>query len=174
MATNKIERQMVFTSKIVEEMTDKINDGHVLKRFENPWMKGEIGIKRTGITFEMTEEEQMEYIRCSVDIHYFTEKYCKVKTEDGSVGAIKLRDYQKDILENFVNNRFNILLASRQVGKCNSLIVNVLCKIISNDGLSKEVNIPLYKLLFIYKTDRSIYDYIKYGLYSIAYFLNKF
>lgn len=174
MATKKVERQMVFTSKIVDEMTDKINDGHVLKRFENPWMKGEIGIKRHGITFEMTEEEQMEYIRCAMDIHYFTEKYCRVKTEDGSVGPIKLRDYQKEILDNFVNNRFNILLASRQVGKCNSLITNVLCKITSSDGFSKEMNIPLYKLLFIYKNDKNFYDYIKFGLYSIIYFLNKF
>ncbi len=171
MAVQK-ERQMIFTTKKVEEMTDKLNDGVVLKRFENPWMKSEIGIRRAGVSFAMTVEEQQEYIRCAVDIHYFTEKYCKVKTEDGSINNIKLREYQKEIMDNFVNNRFNILLASRQVGKCNSLITNVLCEIISNNGLIKEINIPMYKLLFMYKNDKDIYDYVKYGIYTIIDFLS--
>ena len=29
------ERQMVFTTKLVDESTDKINDGIVLKRYQN-------------------------------------------------------------------------------------------------------------------------------------------
>ena len=116
------EKQMVFTTKLVDDATDKINDGVVVKRYQNPWLKGEVGIRRSGVTFKMSPAEQQEYIRCALDIHYFTEQYCKTKREDGSVGSITLRDYQKDILDNFVNSRFNILMASRQVGKCNQLI----------------------------------------------------
>lgn len=127
------ERQMVFTTRIVEESTDKINDGIVLKRFQNPWLKSEIGLRRAGVTFKMTPEEQQEYVRCALDVHYFTEKYCKVKTEDGSINNIKLRDYQVEILDNFVNNRFNILMASRQIGKTISSSIFMLHTILFNN-----------------------------------------
>jgi hypothetical protein len=131
---NETERQMVFTSKIVDEATEKINDGIVVKRYQNPWLKSEVGIRRAGVSFRMSAEEQQEYVRCALDIHYFTEKYCKTKREDGSVGSILLRDYQKEILDNFVNNRFNILMASRQVGKTVSSAIFILHTILfSND-----------------------------------------
>jgi len=161
------EKQMVFTAKLVEEMTNKLNDGVILKRYENPWMKSEIGIRRAGVTYAFTEHEIEEYVKCSQDIHYFTEKYCKVKTEDGSIGAIKLRDYQKDIMDNFVSNRFNILMASRQVGKCSSLETNVTCQIVDKNGEVSQQEIPLYKLLFICKSRRTVVDYIRYVIYFI-------
>jgi hypothetical protein len=124
------EKQMVFTTKLVDDATDKINDGIVIKRYQNPWLKSEVGLRRAGVTFRLTPDEQQEYIRCAVDVHYFVEKYCKVKREDGSVGNIFLRDYQKEILDNFVNNRFNILMASRQVGKTISSAIFMLHKIL--------------------------------------------
>ena len=124
------EKQMVFTTKLVDEATDKINDGIVIKRYQNPWLKGEVGLRRSGVTFRMTPDEQQEYVRCALDVHYFVEKYCKVKREDGSIGNILLRDYQKEILDNFVNSRFNILMASRQVGKTISSAIFMLHKIL--------------------------------------------
>jgi len=120
------ERQLVFTTKIVDEATLMINDGIILKRYQNPWLKNEVGLRRAGATFRMTAEEQQEYIRCALDIQYFTEKYCKVKTEDGSINNIKLRDYQHEILDTFVNNRFNILMCSRQTGKTISSSIFIL------------------------------------------------
>ena len=134
MAKEIIEKQMIFTTKLVDESTDKINDGIVIKRYQNPWLKSEVGLRRAGVSFRMSAEEQEEYIRCALDVHYFTEQYCKVKTEDGSVGQIKLREYQKEILDNFVNSRFNILMASRQVGKTISASIFMLHTILfSND-----------------------------------------
>ena len=100
MAVEQKERQMVFTTKLVDESTDKINDGIVIKRYQNPWLKSEVGLRRSGVSFKMTQDEQSEYIKCALDVHYFTEKYCKVKTEDGSINNIKLREYQKEILDN--------------------------------------------------------------------------
>ena len=127
------ERQMVFTSKLVDEATDKLNDGIVLKRYQNPWLKSEVGLRRAGVTFKMTSDEQKEYVKCALDVHYFTEKYCKVKTEDGSIDNIKLRDYQKEMMDNFVNSRFNILMASRQVGKTISASIFMLHTILFNN-----------------------------------------
>ena len=133
MAKEQVQRQMIFTTILVDDATDKINDGVVVKRYQNPWLKSEVGLRRAGVTFKMTTTEQQEYIRCALDVHYFTEKYCKVKTEDGSVGNIKLRDYQKDVMDNFVNNRFNILMASRQVGKTISSSIFMLHTILFNN-----------------------------------------
>ena len=127
------ERQMVFTTKLVDEATDKINDGVVVKRYQNPWLKSEVGLRRAGASFKMTPDEQQEYVRCALDVHYFTEKYCKVKTEDGSINNILLRDYQKEMLDNFVNNRFSILMASRQVGKTISSSIFMLHTILFNN-----------------------------------------
>jgi len=176
MAKSKINEddiQFIFTSELVEDATEKLNNGVLLKRYQNPWLKGEVGIKRTGVSFKMSPEEQEEYVRCALDIHYFTEKYCKTKREDGSFGSIKLRDYQKEILDNFTNHRYNILMSSRQSGKCNVLTTKVLCEIIGDDGISNVKEYSMYKLLFIYKNNKTIFDYIKYSLYSIINFLQK-
>lgn len=163
-----IERQMVFTTELVDEATNKINDGIVLKRYQNPWMAGEVGLRRDGVTFKMTNDEQQEYIRCALDIHYFVEKYCKVKREDGSIGSITLRDYQKEILDNFVYNRFNILMASRQVGKCVSF--NTLISF-EKEGIIADIRIgKLYyymlskyrKLTLLEKTKIMLYDCLFY------------
>ena len=166
------ERQVVFTTELVNDMTDKLNDGVLLKRYQNPWLKGEIGIKRAGVSFKMTKEEQEEYVKCALDVHYFIEKYCKTKREDGSIGEIKLRDYQEEILDNFVDNRYNILMASRQCGKCVNLITSIDCEIMVGDHY-QYVKYPLYKLLFIYKTKKNIYDYLKYGIYKLIDILSK-
>jgi hypothetical protein len=130
MANQQQEKQMIFTTKLVDDATDKINDGIVIKRYQNPWLKSEVGLRRAGVTFRMSPDEQQEYVKCALDIHYFVEKYCKVKREDGSIGNILLRDYQKEILDNFFNNRFNILMASRQVGKTISSAIFMLHKIL--------------------------------------------
>lgn len=162
-------KKIVFTSKMVTEVTDMINDGVVVKRFQNPWFKNEVGVRRSGVTFRMSEDEIQEYIRCKLDIHYFAEKYCKVKTEDGSVNNITLREYQKDILDLFSNNRFSILLASRQVGKCFSF--NTICQL--EDEKSGIVNFrmgKLYyyllekqrKLTFLEKLKIKLYDWLFY------------
>jgi hypothetical protein len=161
------ERQMVFTSELVNDATDKINDGVVLKRYQNPWLKGEVGIKRSGISFRMSSDEQQEYIRCAIDIHYFTEEYCKTKREDGSIGPIKLRDYQEEILDNFVQSRFNILMASRQVGKCFSF--NSLCEI-ERDGVIFNFRIgKLYYYMLSKERSLTYLEKIKIKLYDYLY-----
>lgn len=66
-------------------------------------------------------------------MQYFAEKYCKIKREDGSIGPMKLRDYQKDILNLYDKSRFSILMASRQIGKTVSAAITILHYIIFNN-----------------------------------------
>ena len=118
-------RQIIWTTKMVEDATEKISNGFVLSRLENPFYEKIIGLRTSGLIFKMSPEEQEEYIRCALDIHYFASTYCYIKGEEGQPIIIPLRDYQKEILDNFYNNRFNILMASRQVGKtiCSSIMM---------------------------------------------------
>jgi Terminase large subunit, T4likevirus-type, N-terminal len=84
------------------------------------------GFKIHGLKMKSVFDEIQEYIKCKLDIHYFAEKYCRVKTEDGSIANIKLRDYQKDILDLYHNGRFSILCGSRQIGKTVSAAITML------------------------------------------------
>jgi hypothetical protein len=171
MAKEILEKQMIFTTELVQEASDKINDGIVIKRYQNPWLKSEVGIRRSGVTFRMTPEEQQEYIKCALDIHYFTEKYCKVKTEDGSIDNIKLRDYQEEILDNFVNNRFNILMASRQTGKCFSF--NTVISV-EKDNIKYDIRFGnLYYYMISKERRLTILEKIKIKLYDFLFRLEK-
>ncbi len=118
-------RQIIWTTKMVEEATEKINNGFVLSRLENPFYEKIVGLRTSGLVFKMSPEEQEEYIKCALDIHYFAATYCYIKGEEGQPIIIPLRDYQNEILDNFFNNRFNILMASRQIGKtiCSSIMM---------------------------------------------------
>ena len=118
-------KKFIFTSKNVAEITEQISDGIIIKRYQNPWFKGEVGVRRTGISFGITPDEFQEYIKCMDNIHYFAEKYCQIKREDGTIGPIKLRDYQKGILDLYKNPRV-ILCASRQSGKTINAAISIL------------------------------------------------
>lgn len=112
---------------MVEAITKQIDDGFLPSRAENPFFDGKVGLRKEKVTFSMTEEEKEEYIKCKLDVKYFANNYCKVKTEDGIYRIIRLRDYQYKILDMFQNpsNKFNILMASRQVGKtiCSAIFI---------------------------------------------------
>jgi hypothetical protein len=166
MSKNESTRQMIFTTKSVDEATNNINDGIVIKRYQNPWLKSEVGLRRSGVSFRMSKEEQEEYIKCALNIDYFVEKYCSVKREDGSIGPIRLRDYQEEILNNFMNHRFNILMSSRQSGKC--FLYNTIITV-EKDGFIYDIRVgELYynhlskirKLTLLEKIKIKLYDFL--------------
>jgi hypothetical protein len=163
-------RQIIWNTKMVEEATDKINNGFVLTRLENPFFEKIVGLRTSGLTFKMSPEEQEEYIKCALDIHYFARTYCYIKGEDGQPIIIPLRDYQNEILNNFFNNRFNILMASRQTGKCFSFNTKVLVEI---DGEYLEIRFGklYYKFLSKYRK-LTIFEKLKIKLYDIIYKLD--
>ena len=161
------EKQMIFTTELVNEASEKINDGIVVKRYQNPWLKSEIGVRRSGVIFKMNFDEMNEYVKCANDVFYFTETYCKVKIEDGSIDNIELRDYQKDMINNFINNRFNILMCSRQTGKCFSF--NTIISI-DVDYLQYDIRFgKLYYYMLSKERNLTILEKIKIRLYDILY-----
>lgn len=162
-AKEKQEKKFIFNSKNVQEITDQINDGYIIKRFQNPWFKNEVGVRRSNLTFSLIDDEIQEYIKCKLDIHYFAEKYCRVKTEDGSIDNIKLRDYQKKILDLY-NGRFSILCGSRQIGKCFSF--NTLIELKS--GQIYRFGILYYQILSEIRP-LNLLEHFKIKLYNLLY-----
>jgi hypothetical protein len=162
-------KQIIWNSKMVQEASDKLNNGFVLKKLENPFFDNVPGMRRAGLAFRMTQDEIDEYIKCKMDVHYFAEKYCWVKGEKGEPVKLKLRDYQKEILDNFFNNRFNILMASRQIGKCFSF--NTYIKIIE-DGIEYDIRFgKLYYSIVSNYRNLTLLEKIKIKIYDIIHLL---
>lgn len=152
---------------MVEDATDRLSNGYLLKRVENPFFENVIGLRSNGLTFKMSNEEQAEYIKCALDIHYFAGTYCYIKGEEGQPIIIPLRDYQNEILDNFFNNRFNILMASRQIGKCFSFNTKVSVEI---DGQFLELRFgKLYYSLISKVRKLTLLERIKIKLYDLIY-----
>lgn len=155
------DRQFVFNSDNIDEIIEKRNNGIPIPRHMNPWFKNQVGVRRNGCPYEWTQDEIDEYVKCATDIHYFSNNYCKIKTEDGQVRQMKLRDYQYRVLDMYTKNRFTINMSSRQTGKTITAAIALLhycifntnkgCMIVANKGdtvieiIDKIKNI--YKLL---------------------------
>jgi len=57
-----------------------------------------------------------EIIKCAKDPIYFLETYGKIVHPQEGILDFKLYDYQKDIINNYVKNRRNVILKARQLG----------------------------------------------------------
>jgi len=107
--------KLVWSTKKVNDLIVAMDQGYKPK-IAMPFYEGRQFLRKGNIVFEYTEEEIAELAKCASDIVYFAEKYAVVMTDEG-IRRVQLRDYQKDMLRNFQNDRFNIVLASRQMGK---------------------------------------------------------
>ncbi len=107
--------KIVWSTKAVNDLIVALDKGY-RPQVSMPFYEGKQHLKRGNIVFEYTDDEIAEIARCASDIVYFAEKYAVVMTDEG-IRKVKLREYQKDMLRNFQHNRFNIVLASRQMGK---------------------------------------------------------
>lgn len=152
----------IWTSVKVEQLNVAIEDGYKPKT--TPFHDGNPNLRKGNIVFEYTQEELSEIKRCAKDIVYFANNYCTVMTDYG-LDTIKLRPYQDKMLRQFAAERFNICLASRQVGKCLLYSSEIM---IMRDGIGIKTTLgKLYfeslklqrKLTFIEKT--------KYFLWSL-------
>lgn len=87
-------------------------------------------LKRANQAIDWTPELVNEYIKCSQDPVYFTEKYMKIINIDRGLVGFTLYPYQKKMLESFANNRFNIITTARQAGKSTTTCAFILWYII--------------------------------------------
>ena len=71
----------------------------------------------------MTPEETIEFIKCARDPIYFMNTYGYIyDITKSTIDRLSLFDIQKDVLENYVKNKNNIILKSRQCVPFNTFI----------------------------------------------------
>ena len=85
---------------------------------EGWWYKNKEGLLRAKIKDKpYTTYQKLEWIKCALDVVYFTRKYVKIISIDDGIIPFDLYDYQEDLLDMYSNNRFCISLQCRQSGK---------------------------------------------------------
>jgi hypothetical protein len=100
-----------YTSDTINEILSTPGD----RRVEDILYRRMSGVRKASVRMVLSEEELLEYAKCYHDPIYFFEKYCKIVTREG-MQSIKLRPYQKEMIRNHYENRFNIVASSRQTG----------------------------------------------------------
>jgi len=159
----------VLTTEKVNNIIHKINQAEKLRKEEHIWFDNQVGVRKADLRFASTQKEVNEYAKCKLDVQYFADNNCQIKLEDGSVGRMTLRDYQKDIIDLYMDNNFSILMASRQMGKTISAALTILhfCLFNRNKGIMIVANKGATVIEIIEKI-KSIYKllpfYLKVGI----------
>lgn len=171
--------KVIWSTKSINLAIDGLQKGMQLK--SNPFIGKNTKLLKPDLVYKRTKEEIDDYIKCKTDPIYFASK-CFLMTPEG-LQACVLRDYQEDYLKHLQKNRFSILLAARQSGKCEHLLSKILIKVynsnsfydylikyynnISKDNLYGIFEIPMFEL-FKFKSKSTI-DKIRFYLYKILY-----
>ncbi len=83
-----------------------------------------------------TQDQVREFIKCSRDATYFIEKYIKIVNVDRGLVPFELYDYQRDIVNTSINNRFVICKLPRQSGKTTTVAGLILWYALFNENYS--------------------------------------
>lgn len=74
-------------------------------------------VKAPNLEYSYNPEQIRELNKCKVDAMYFIKNYIKIVSQDHGVVTFDPYDYQEELIQNFIDNRFNVCLLSRQSGK---------------------------------------------------------
>jgi hypothetical protein len=106
--------RLIWTTEKVDKLLEAMEEGYATN--DHPFYEGNPDYRRGNVTFEYTDWEYEELKKCAKDIVHFANTYCQVMTDEGYM-KIKLRPYQEKVLRSYQDNRWNIFLAPRQIGK---------------------------------------------------------
>ena len=84
-------------------------------------------LKAANVPVEFTEDQLAEYIRCQQDPIHFIEQYVQIVHVDKGLIPFQMYPFQKNMIQNFVDNRFVICKLPRQSGK-STVIISFLKK----------------------------------------------
>lgn len=160
----------IWTTIRINKILEEMDNGLEIKGLHNsPFKDNDINLKRASLPFEYTPEEWDELRKCKEDILYFAYNYCHIQTGDG-VKLLKdtklgLRDYQEEILKAFVENRYTILMASRQLGKTVTSAIYMLWYLLFNAEKTALV------VADNFTTTRELLDKFRIGLDNLPFFM---
>jgi hypothetical protein len=92
------------------------------KTYKNKYNKktrymGIANLKRADVETRWTKAMVEEWKKCRDDIHYFAREYCAIVHVDHGTIKINPRQFQDEMLDAMLGNRFTQFLLSRQLGK---------------------------------------------------------
>lgn len=96
------------------------------KKDTSKYYLGNENLPVKGSQFEYTPNQIKELSKCSKNILHFAENYFYILNIDDGKKKIKLYKAQKRVLRKMMDNRFFILLASRQIGKSTLMTIYIL------------------------------------------------
>jgi hypothetical protein len=91
-------------------------------------------LKKANVPHDWTKEEIQEYIKCKEDPVYFAMTYVKIVSVDEGLIPFRMYEFQKELVEKFHNNRFNIAKLPRQTGKSTVVVSYLLHYALFNDS----------------------------------------
>ena len=97
---------------------------------------GNPNLKKANTPIEFSEEQIIEFLKCKEDPVYFANNYIKIISLDEGLTQFHPYHFQKKLINNFHNNRFNICKMPRQTGKSTTVISYLLHYLIFNDSVN--------------------------------------
>ena len=97
---------------------------------------GNPNLKKANTPIQFTKEQVTEFIKCKKDPVYFAAKYVKIVSLDEGLVPFDMYKFQKKLIKNFHNNRFNICKMPRQTGKSTTVVSFLLHYAVFNDNVN--------------------------------------
>jgi len=97
---------------------------------------GNPNLKKAGTEIQFTKKQVEEWIKCKKDPIYFATHYIKIISLDEGLVPFDMYDFQKEILRDFHENRFNIAKLPRQTGKSTTVVAYLLYYAIFFDSVN--------------------------------------
>ena len=97
---------------------------------------GNPNLKKANVAQEFSQEQVLEFYACRNDPIYFAEKYVKIVSLDEGLTPFKPYHFQKKLIKNFHENRFNICKMPRQTGKSTTCVAYLLHYVVFNDSVN--------------------------------------
>ncbi len=129
--------------------------------------EGNPRLKAAYVSIEYTPEQVVELEKCMTDPFYFIANYVKIITLDKGAQEFGLWDYQIDLVQTYLENRFVVAKFPRQVGKTTTTVAYLLWKVLFNPTFS--IAILANKL----KTAKEIMDKFKASYERLPFFMQQ-
>ncbi len=97
---------------------------------------GNPNLKKAGTEIQFTKKQVEEWIKCKADPLYFACNYIQIISLDEGLVPFTMYDFQKEILMDLHENRFNIAKLPRQTGKSTTVVAYLLHYAIFNDSVN--------------------------------------
>jgi len=91
-------------------------------------------LKKANVAHKWTKKQIAEYLECKENPVYFALNYVKIVSVDEGLIPFKMYDFQKDLVNKFHQNRFNIAKLPRQTGKSTVVVSYLLHFALFNDN----------------------------------------